>query len=202
MASDFDRDSSGKSDWDKQQWQAEQAARDVALDKQRDKERKARERSARNAQRKLERLQRTLKEQGEISEFEDEFAESVSERLDRFGSAFQDREKGRPGDALSFAQKRVVAGMNRKAKDLKKRPVPENDDDKLERPRYERSQPRSSFKSKRPKFTPRVRQLDEDFAPETETRSEDGRPEPYIPEPEPTRPPVGKPFLRIVKNDG
>lgn len=200
MASDFDRDTSGKSDRDKQQWQAEQSARDAALDKQRDKERKARERSARNAQRKLERLQRTLKEQGEISEFEDEFAESVSERLDRFGSAFQDREKGRPGDALSFAQKRVVAGMNRKAKDLKKRPASESDDDKLERPRYERNQPRSSFKSKRPKFTPRVRQLDEDFASETEASSARARSDLYIPEPEPTRPPVGKPFLRIVKN--
>ena len=82
------------SNYDKQQWQAEQAARDAAFEKQRETERKTRERSARNAQRKLERLHRTLKDQGEISEFEDEFSESVSERLDKFGSAFQDREKG------------------------------------------------------------------------------------------------------------
>lgn len=183
------------SDYDKQQWQAEQAARDAALDTQREKEQKTRERSARNAQRKLERLHRTLKDKGEISDFEDEFAESVAERLDKFGSAFQDREKGRPGDALSFAQKRVVAAMNRKVKDLKKNPQTEDEPDALERPRFDQSQARSSFKSKKPKFTPRVRQLDEGFdeaAPLTEI---------VTPDPEPSRPPVGKPFLRIVSNN-
>ena len=68
-----------------------------------------------------------------------------------------------------------------------------------ERPRYERSNPRSSLKSKRPKFTPRVRQLDEDFEGEDDGATAHHRSEPYIPEPEPTRPPIGKPFLRIVK---
>jgi len=179
------------SDYDKQQWQAEQAARDAALDVQREKERKARERSARNAQRKLERLHRTLKEKGEISEFEDEFAESVAERLDKFGSAFHDREKGRPGDALSFAQKRVLSAMNRKVKDLKKAPPAEADD--VERPRYERTKPRSSFKSKTPKFQPRVRQLDEAFddAPHAEETAS-------APTSETSRPPIGRPFLRLV----
>ena len=33
-------------DYDKQQWQAEQAARDAAIEKQREKERKTRERAA------------------------------------------------------------------------------------------------------------------------------------------------------------
>lgn len=190
------------SDYDKQQWQAEQAARDAAIEKQRDKERKARERSARNAKRKLERLHRTLKDQGQISDFEDEFAESVSERLDKFGSAFQDLEKGRPGDALSFAQKRVVAGMNRKVKDAKKaaRQGSDEDTDPLERPRQSFKAKRCSFKSKSPKFKPRVRQLDEEFEPE-ENASEAPRPEPYIPEREPERPPVQKPFLRLVKKD-
>lgn len=191
---------SAMSDYDKQQWQAEQAARDAALDTQREKERKTRERSARNIQRKLERLHRTLKDKGEISEFEDEFAESVSERLDRFGSAFQDREKGRPGDALSFAQKRVVAAMNRKVKDLKKKPLIEGEatpaHDELDRPRFEDSKVRSSFKSKKPKFTPRVRQLDDDF-----DAIEDAS-DAVVADPEPSRPPVGKPFLRIVSNNG
>ncbi|MGB6230887.1 MAG: hypothetical protein WBF53_12280 [Litorimonas sp.] len=186
------------SDHDKRQWQAEQAARDAALDKQREKERKARERSARNAQRKLERLHRTLKEQGELNEFEKEFSESVTERLEQFGSAFQDLEKGRPGDALSFAQKRVVAGMNRKVKDLKKLAT-EGESDALERPRYERKTPRSSFKSKTPKFQPRVRQLDEDF--EAEGPTEAFVPE-RAPDVTPERPPVGKPFLRVVGGSG
>lgn len=194
------------SDYDKEQWQAEQAARDAAFEKQRETERKTRERSARNAQRKLDRLHRTLKDQGEISEFEDEFAESVSERLDRFGSAFQDREKGRPGDALSFAQKRVVAAMNRKVKDLKKKPPTDVEisgeaaPGDFERPRFESSKPRSSFKSKKPSFTPRVRQLDDDFdAVDDGDVARRNIPEP---EPEPCRPPVGKPFLRIVSNNG
>lgn len=171
------------SDYDKQEWQAEQTARDAALDKQREKERKARERSARNARRKLERLHKTLSDQGEITDFEDEFGESVVERLDKYGSAFQDREKGRPGDALSFAQKRVMAAMNKKVKDLKK-------------PAGERADvyaPRSSFKSKKtPNFRPRVRNLEDDMPDEPE--------EAFVPEYQPP-PVVKKPFLRIVKTE-
>ena len=182
-------------DYDKQQWQAEQAARDAALEKQREKERKTRERAARNARRKLERLHKTLSDKGEITDFENEFGESVVERLDKFGSAFNDREKGRPGDALSFAQKRVVAAMNKKVKDLKKKPVMSNDPDS----EYERTadrwkkegakKPRSSLKSKKKSgFTPRVRNLEDDMPLET--------PEPFIPE---YKPAPKKPFLRIVK---
>jgi len=55
-----------------------------------------------------------------LSDWEDEFSESVTERLDKYGSAFADLQKGRPGDALSFAQKRVVAALNKKAKDKRK----------------------------------------------------------------------------------
>lgn len=205
------------SDYDKQQWQAEQAARDAALDKQREKERKARERSARNAQRKLERLQRTLRDNDEISDFEAEFADSVTERLEQFGSAFHDLEKGRPGDALSFAQKRVVSQMNRKVKDLKtSRRLSSSSDESEERPAKPR--PRSSFKSKsKPKWSPRVRQLDDDFGDDDFGNDDFGnddlgnndlrRPDAasvFIPERapdvEPSRPPVGKPFLRIVSN--
>ncbi len=184
-------------EYDKQQWQAEQAARDSALEKQREKERKTRERAARNARRKLERLHKTLTDKGEITDFENEFGESVVERLDKFGSAFHDREKGRPGDALSFAQKRVVAAMNKKVKELKKKPAVDDDPDSD----YERtgdrwknadSKKRSSFKSKKKKsFTPRVRNLEDDMLDAIEV-------EPYIPA---CRPEPKKPFLRIVKND-
>ena len=72
--------------FDKCEWQAEQAARDALMDKEREKHRKARERSARNAQRKLERLRRQLGEAGELSDWEDEFSESVTERLDKYGA--------------------------------------------------------------------------------------------------------------------
>jgi hypothetical protein len=107
------------SDYDKEQWQAEQEARDEAQSAYRDKMAKARERSARNAKRKIARLHARLTELGHISDFEDEFGESVLERLEKFGSAFHDLEKGRAGDALSAAQKQVVARMNKKVKELK-----------------------------------------------------------------------------------
>ena len=172
-------------DYDKQQWQAEGAARDAALEKQRAKEQKARERSARNAKRKLERLSRKLLETDDLTDWEAEFSESVSGRLDKYGSAFQDREKGRPGDALSFAQKRVVASLNKKAKDNRKAAKEEIGEDKPKT-----SKPRSSFKPKgKNNFTPRVRHLEEDMPPETDEAV-------FIPE---YRPAPKKPFLRIVK---
>ena len=207
-------------DYDKQQWQAEQAARDSALEKQREKERKARERSARNAKRKLERLHRTLKESGEITDWEDEFSESVSERLDKFGSAFHDLEKGRPGDALSFSQKRVVSALNKKVKDAKKakREKEKNgeEDAPFDEPRRTSFKPRSSFKSKgKPKFTPRVRHIEDDFIEPEELTPVRPKPTPFIPEfvkdapkkpvsKEATKEGVVKPrpsFLRLVKDD-
>ena len=174
------------SDYDKHQWQAEQAARDAALEKQRDKERKTRERAARNAQRKLERLHRKLLETGDITDFENEFGQSVLQRLDKFGSAFNDLEKGRPGDALSFAQKSVVAAMNKKVKALKKKAAPDNEadfDDGFERTadrwknqniadKKSGKDKRSSFGSKKtPKFTPRVRHIEDDFVEEASPKT-------------------------------
>lgn len=161
------------SDYDKQQWQAEQAARDFALEKQREKDKKVKARAARNAQRKLDRLRHKLKESGELTDWEDEFSESVSERLDKYGSAFQDPEKGRRNDALSFAQKKVVAALNKKAKGEKKSDF----------------KSRGGFKNKS-NFTPRVRQIEDDM-PDTEN-------EVFIPEYRPEKP--KKPFLRVVNN--
>ena len=214
------------SNFEKQQWQEQQTARDAAWEKQREREAKSRERSASNAKRKIERLKATLSEMGKLTEWEEEFSESVTERLDEFGSAFADLEKGRPGDALSFAQKRVVASLNKKVKDARKAAkaerlgegAPEEDAPK---PAYK---PRSSFKSKAPKFTPRVRNIEDDFEDEPEAAMHHKPPrKPFIPRyvdvtaktppsvavmpfatPVPpaqaNRPPVGKPFLRVVKS--
>ena len=189
-------------DYDKNQWQEEQAARDAALERQREKQAKARERSARNARRKIERLRRTLTDKGEISDFENEFGESIVERLDKFGSAFHDLEKGRPGDALSFAQKRVVAAMNKKVKELKKKPLSSDDPDAD----YERTadswktKPKSSFKTKGFKskngFTPRVRHIEDDMIDHKERPPQ--MEQPFMPE---YVPPPKKPFLRLVKTN-
>lgn len=136
----------------------------------------------------------------DLTEWETEFAEGVSERLDTFGSAFADPEKGGRGEALSYAQKKVVSSLKRKAKDSRKSGA---DDDYLDDDEDANStfKPRSSFKSKRPKFKPRVRQLDEDF--EDEGEPDTGRLPPKLAQSEdpPAPPPKGKPFLRIVKSD-
>ena len=64
-------------DYEKQLWQAEQEARDRAMERDREKQAKRRERSARNARRKIERLHKKLVEEGEISDFENEFGLSL-----------------------------------------------------------------------------------------------------------------------------
>ncbi|MGJ8564494.1 MAG: hypothetical protein ACSHXY_13190 [Alphaproteobacteria bacterium] len=165
-------------DFDKREWQERQAEQDAAYEKQRAKDEKTKARSARNAKRKIERLRAKLKEAGELSEWEDEFSESVTERLDKFGSAFADPEKGRSGDALSFAQKKVVSALNKKAKGEKS---------------ASSFKKNSDFKSKsKNSFTPRVRQIEDDM-PEEDKIPETHRPD-YIPD-KPKRP-----FLRIVSN--
>lgn len=165
------------SDYDKEQWQAETEARERAETAYRDKMAKARERSAANAKRKIARLHAKLTELGHISDFEDEFGESVLERLETYGSAFHDLEKGRAGDALSAAQKQVVARMNRKVKELKRKqaegPLAEDPDRDYTRTadrwKEEAAKPRSSFKSKgTSKFTPRVRRLEDEMMEEGE----------------------------------
>ncbi len=173
------------SNYDKKVWQEEQAARDAAMQKQREKWAKAKARSARNALRKLERLSRQLAESGQLTDWEEEFSESVQDRLDKFGSAFQDPEKGRPADALSFSQKRVMAALKKKAKTDKTKTKTESETS---------SKPRSSFKSKagfktKKPYTPNVRHIEDDLPELAE--------EPYIPEVSPGK--HNPPFLRIVK---
>lgn len=213
------------SDYDREQWQAEQVAQDQVQTAYRDKMAKARERSASNAKRKIARLHAKLTELGHISDFEDEFGESVLERLEKFGSAFHDLEKGRAGDALSIAQKQVVSRMNKKVKDLKAKQKggnadePDPDADYFRTADRWKNEPRKTgrFKSKRKSsFTPRVRNIEDELV-EDEPVSRPVNPappklasvtvlplrpklEPYIPEYTPPPKPAAakRPFLRIV----
>ncbi len=190
------------SDEDKKAWQAEQEALDEQASAQRAKDEKARARKARKAIRRAERLKRELSKSGDLTDWEEEFTSSISERLSEYDSAFRDPEKGARGDALSYGQKAIMSQLSKKAKQAKRDGIQknnsENDGSDLEpsKPAYKK---RSSFKSKKPKFTPRIRQLDEDFCdeppqlgPKEKIESQSERP---------PRPPIGKPFLRIVKND-
>lgn len=212
------------SDYDREQWQAEQAERDESQSAYRDKMAKARERSANNAKRKIARLHAKLTDLGHISDFEDEFGESVLERLEKYGSAFHDLEKGRAGDALSAAQKQVVSRMNKKVKDLKAKKLAGDEmlDPDAE---YERTQPawktkpqkgfkpKSSFGRKNG-YVPNVRHIEDDLPPEEDVSIppkvdfSDPKVEPFLPEYVPPQktvpssaPQPKRPFLRIVSSD-
>ncbi len=154
-------------------WQQEQIARDLDIDKRRLKDEKARIRRARSAQRQLKKAQQQLQDLGEITDWEDEFINSVDERLDKYDAAFSDRTKGGASDALSMRQKQVLAQMRRKIKDKGKQAP----DTKLQ----SGFKPRSSFKSKS-NFTPRVRNIEDDMIEETS----------------PPAPPKGTPVLRVI----
>lgn len=161
------------------------AGRDLEREKQREKDRRAKARKARAAKRKLERLSKSLEDVEDLTDWESEFAESLSERLDKYDSGFVDPEKGGRNEALSYGQKKIVSQLRKKDKDNKSG----------------KGLRRSGFKSKGPKFTSRVRQIDDDFddAPPLPSISEKATPK--FPPPNRLPPPKGKPFLRIVKND-
>lgn len=163
------------SDYDRELWQAEQIAQEEAQAAFRDKMAKARQRSANNAKRKISRLHTKLTELGHISEFEDEFGESVLERLEKYGSAFHDPEKGRAGDGLSSAQRQVVARMNKKLKELKAKQRAGGTDEENPDADYVRTADRwkkdtakkGGFKSKRKStFSPRIRNIEDDMVDE------------------------------------
>ncbi|NNC37046.1 MAG: hypothetical protein EX271_12300 [Acidimicrobiales bacterium] len=157
----------------KYQWQQEQLAKDAERERHKQKMEKARIRKARAAQRKLKKAKQELEKLGEITEWEDKFVDSVDERIDKYGAAFQDREKGGMSEALSNKQKQVLAQMRRKARDKGKQ-APNN-------AKSSKLKPRSSFKNKSG-FKPRVRHIEDDIFDE------------------PVQPPSkGKPALKVIK---
>jgi hypothetical protein len=84
----------------------------------------AAKRAALNA---LRRAQRQADRAGvKLSEWEDEFLGSVTDRLKTFGRAFGDPEKGAPGQALSALQtvklKEIAAKAKGEKKGLKRKP--------------------------------------------------------------------------------
>jgi hypothetical protein len=69
----------------------------------------------------LRRAQKTADESGvKLSEWEGEFLGSVEERVEKYGRAFRDEEKGAPGTSLSVRQAVKLKEIVAKAKGLKK----------------------------------------------------------------------------------
>ena len=103
------------------------------------------ERKKRKALRKI-RKAAMLAEQGlgpPLSDWEKQFLEEVEERIEKFGSAFHDLEKGGADEALSSLQYVKLREIDKKA----------------------RGKGKSGFKSKggfKKKPAPRIRQIDED----------------------------------------
>lgn len=104
------------------------------------------ERKKRKALRKI-RKAAMLAEQGlgpPLSDWEKQFLEEVEERIETYGSAFHDSEKGAPDEALSALQHMKLREIDKKA----------------------RGKAKSGFGSKggfKRKSAPRVRQLDDDL---------------------------------------
>ncbi len=91
--------------------------------------------------RALARVRRTLRKKenlegdASLSDWEDEFIGSLEERLEKFGSAFADPEKGEVSEALSYRQAIKLREVEKKARGKARKPMK-----------------RSSFKSKKPDF--------------------------------------------------
>ena len=77
----------------------------------------AREAVKRQALNALKRARREAEKAGvELSEWEGEFLGSVADRVETYGRAFGDPEKGAPGQALSGLQARKLREISAKAK--------------------------------------------------------------------------------------
>ena len=89
------------------------------------------DKKTRKALRKIDRAKRAAKQaegddnasSARLSEWEDEFIDSVEERLEKFGSAFTDPEKGKQGEALSAKQAWKLKEIEMKAKGKPRKPM-------------------------------------------------------------------------------
>jgi len=135
----------------------------------------------RKALRRLARTRRVIEEkQGDktdgentLSEWEDEFITSVGDRLETFGSAFNDPDKGKLDEALSGLQAAKLREIEKKAAGKDRKPMSRGKGFK---------QP--SFKSKGKTSGPRVRDINDDLDDAAEI-------------PEAPRP-SGPPKLRVI----
>lgn len=133
----------------------------------------------RKALRRLERTRRKIAEKkGEdtLSDWEDEFITSVGDRLETYGSAFNNPDKGKLDEALSGLQAVKLREIEKKAYGKARKPMNRGKGFK-----------HSSFKSKSRSSSPRVRDINDDIGDHTAAEP-----------PSPPRP-SGPPRLRVIK---
>ncbi|WP_291841650.1 hypothetical protein [Maricaulis sp.] len=89
--------------------------------------RKIDEKKTRRALRRLERARKAAadssEDKPELSEWEGEFLGSLEERLEKFGSAFNDPDKGNTEEALSARQALKLREIEKKAKGKARKPM-------------------------------------------------------------------------------
>jgi len=133
----------------------------------------------RKALRRLAKTRRKVaetKSEDALSEWEDEFISSVADRLETYGSAFNDPDKGKLDEALSGLQTAKLREIEKKADGKGRKPMSRGKGFK-----------QSSFKSKSKSPGPRVRDINEDI--EADTTASPPRPD-------------GPPRLRVIKGGG
>jgi hypothetical protein len=134
----------------------------------------------RKALRRLQRARQKIEASDKadtLSDWEDEFLGSVADRLETYGSAFNDPDKGPLDNALSGLQTAKLREIEKKAAGKTRKPMSRGKGFK------------SSFKTKG--GGPRVRDINEDI--EQETPDADAPPDPPRAS--------GPPKLRVVKGD-
>ncbi len=119
------------------------------------------------ALRKLRRAADRAAEEGGpgLTTWEKDFVEGVSTRLEKYGSAFRDPSKGRLDEALSSRQTHIVRVIDKKSRNATKKAVDGKADTKApsNKPHGStliRGKPMRA--SAKPKWTPRVRDINED----------------------------------------
>jgi hypothetical protein len=130
------------------------------------------------ALRKLKRTAKAAEAAGLIADWEEEFFSSVEERLETFGSAFHDPEKGLREEALSVRQQQVLARLRSEARKASRVRSPSSPElEGLEPAGLKPSRKSTSVGGKAPalgmqtkvkakRFTPRIRQVDDHFPDE------------------------------------
>ena len=98
------------------------------------------DKKTRKALRRLARAKRAAKQvdgdDPQLSEWEDEFLGSLEERLEKFGSAFNDPDKGNLDDALSGRQSMKLREIEKKARGKERKPMSRGNGFKRKTPTY------------------------------------------------------------------
>ena len=148
------------------------------------------DKKTRKALRRLARAKRTAEQSdtpdAQLSEWEDEFIGSLEERLDKFGSAFNDPDKGSLDDALSARQSLKLREIEKKAKGKARKPMSRG----------------NGFKRKTPSRGGRSRDINDDVIAPVADEAMPPQP-PVAPDEEPApAPPAAKGFKPVIIEGG